>query len=385
MVFAFLVRLPFMFFKGVRYDWWWYAHDASRLVEGKKPYVEYDVYEHNDIPPGYLIVVGFFYAVNKFLGFSVDSVFYNFLMKSWMVFGDIACVYLVYQICIALDLGEVKAKIVALILAFNPYMVFESAYQGHFDSIVAASLLAGLYFAIRGRSFMSGLMLGFGALIKMIPAIGIVLIFKFKRFSEKIKFVLGFLSLIVLTYTAFILWIDSTSFILEPIKYHGSRTDYLRETNKTSTYFFFFYITNTFDKYAIYVEDIWLFFCIPLLLYFAWRYHKMNKVEDAFKGVFFLIAALIATMKFVNPQYLIWILPFMTIYLIMNPEKLREFSYWFLVFWFLIWVGSLYKPLKPLTALLFLPALIAFFFPEDVKRFYLKLRIRIIPQKTIEK
>ena len=382
MIFAFLVRLPFMMFKGVRFDWRWYAHDARNLIEGKKPYVDYVVYEYNDIPPGYLVVVSLLYYINKLLGFPVHSFFYNFLMKSWMVFGDIACIYLVYHICIALNLGEEKAKIASIILAFNPYMIFESAYQGHFDSIVAASLLAGLYFAFKGRPFISGLMLGLGTLIKMIPAIGIILIFKFKRFSEKAKFILGFLSLIILTYTVFILWLDSTSFILEPIKYHGSRTDYLNETNKTSTYFFLLYVTNTFDKYAIYVQEVWLFFCIPLLLYFTWQYHKMKETEEVFKGLFFLTAGLIGTMKFINPQYLIWILPLMTIYMIMNPDKLRERSYWLLVFWFLFWAATLIKLLKPITALIFLPALIGFFF-KDLKQFYLKLRTRIIPQKSI--
>ncbi len=382
---AFLARLPFMFLEGASYDWWWYAQDASQFYRGKKPYVDYVVYEHNDITPGYLIVVTFIYSINKIFGLSVNSIFYNLSMKSWMVLGDILCVYLAYQICMAIDLGEVKSKIVSIILALNPYMIFESSYQGHFDSIVAASLLAGLYFAVKGRPYTSGLTLGIGALVKMIPAIGIILIFKFKRFSEKAKFLLGFFSLIVLIYTAFIAYIGSTSFILEPLKYHGSRTDYLNETNKTSTYFFLLYITNTFDKYGRYVDDIWLFFAIPILLYFTLRYYKKNDdKKEVYVGFFFILTGLIATMKFVNPQYLIWILPFMTIYIIMKPDKIRERAYWVLVFCFLLWAGTLIRWLKPVTGLIFLPALIGFFF-TDLKEFYLKLRAHLIPEKIAAK
>jgi len=385
MIFAFLVRLPFMMITGVRYDWWWYAHDGSNIAKGHKPFVDFSFYGHNCVPPGYLIVVTSFYILVKSFGFSVDSFFYNFSMKSWMVFGDIACVYLVYHICLSLNLGEEKSKIASIIVAFNPYMAFESAWQGHFDSIVAASLLAGVYFALKGRSFLSGLVLSIGFLIKMIPAIGLILIFKFKRYSEKGKFVLGFFSLIALIYAVFIWWIGSLSFILDPIRYHGSRTDYLNETNKTATYFFFLYITNSFDELAIYVQDVWLFFAVPLLSYLAWRYHKMNDEEEIFKGVFFLTAGLIATMKFINPQYLVWILPFMTIYMVMKPDKLREYSYWFLVFWFIFWAGTLIKFLKPVTGIIFLPALLVFFFPKNLKQVYLKLRTQIIPQKSIGK
>ncbi|GIW42743.1 MAG: hypothetical protein KatS3mg077_0025 [Candidatus Binatia bacterium] len=60
------------------------------------------------------------------------------------------------------------------LLALSPLLVLETAFGAHLDMVSAFALSVALYLAVRGKALGSGIALGLGALVKLLPILAVV-------------------------------------------------------------------------------------------------------------------------------------------------------------------------------------------------------------------
>ncbi|MFW3146243.1 MAG: glycosyltransferase 87 family protein [Thermoplasmatota archaeon] len=87
----------------------------------------------------------------------------------------------------------------AFAYALCPIPILETGMAGHFDPVVVLNTVVAFYFLVRERPFMSGAFLGMGFALKLYPLFMVPLFFlAFRKWKERILFVIGFITIPIL-------------------------------------------------------------------------------------------------------------------------------------------------------------------------------------------
>ncbi len=140
-----------------------------------------------DYPPLYVYVLYAASSIKSLFGFlgEYQDIFYSFLIKLTPIIADCIIGLFVYKICDK----KMKTEWVLFAVAtwiLNPVVIVDSACWGQVDSVLALFVLFGVYFAVNKKHWQSGLMLGFGLMLKPQAIIVYPIIF-FILFKDFIK------------------------------------------------------------------------------------------------------------------------------------------------------------------------------------------------------
>lgn len=181
-LFAVLQSMLLVFFApGGRFgdysDFWYYQEMASRLDSGYLPYIHYWV----EYPPLFPWLPVAAYWLSRLLPPAPHPqlwfyVVYGLFMALFAV-GNLAMVYLLGLCLYGRERpGQRKALRCAAFYAllFGPIFV----HAGWFDGVALFFLLLGLYLLLRNKPGLSGLIIGLGAMVKVLPLVLVPVGFK---------------------------------------------------------------------------------------------------------------------------------------------------------------------------------------------------------------
>jgi len=154
----------------------------------------------------------------------------SFLIKSPAMLGDVAAAWIIDMACRRLGVSDVRRQLAVLAWWLNPMVVFDSAVQASWDSIVPTAIIASGLAAIDRKDVTSGAWLAVGALSKLVPVLCIPLVLATvfgrerglaRRFGAILAFAGGGIAMAIL--------------ILIPVIYWGQLSTLLRDTVFTRT------------------------------------------------------------------------------------------------------------------------------------------------------
>lgn len=101
----------------------------------------------------------------------VTSPAFNLVFKGLIFIFDLGVAMMVYRLVLACG-GSARSARIALVMWFlNPLVIWESAVQGAFDSLVGLSIVAAVLFVLTDRPLWAGSAWAVGIMIKLAPAI----------------------------------------------------------------------------------------------------------------------------------------------------------------------------------------------------------------------
>ncbi|MEG0933994.1 MAG: glycosyltransferase family 39 protein [Clostridia bacterium] len=126
---------------------------AARMADGgPSRFYTPDVF--CDYPPGYMYVLGLAGWVIRLFGLPLDGGGAWLVIKMVPICTDIFCALVVYRAA-KTRLGESVAALLALMFAFNPAAILNSAAWGQVDAVLAALVAVSMLAAAQGRWFIS--------------------------------------------------------------------------------------------------------------------------------------------------------------------------------------------------------------------------------------
>ena len=222
-----------------------------------------------------------------------------FMIKLPIILADLACAVMIYKLAVRLNLGEEKALLAAVIWLFNPITYFVSAFWGMFDSIAVFFQLLAIYYLLKRRYLYSGIMLGVGAAVKILPALLLlpITIYLWKR-GERISTIF---SRIILP-AALVFLIASTPFLTTPLEYF----QVLLQHTKSVGGFTYWMALST----LINLSNFWF---VPLVAFGLIAIVMMKRMKPDEYGlmwaIMLTITSFLATSPKVNIQYVNFLIP----------------------------------------------------------------------------
>ena len=137
----------------------------SERMFGMGPTRFYDPDYFCDYPPLYMLLLWFPAALRRLLGLGVNSGAYLMLLKLMPMLADIAAALLVWRVS-RRKLSERGAMLLALMAAFNPAAIANSAAWGQIDALLALAIALCALEAADGRYVRALLWFGAALLVK---------------------------------------------------------------------------------------------------------------------------------------------------------------------------------------------------------------------------
>lgn len=172
------------------FDTFWYRRWAIGLQDGL-----FDIYSRAeaislDYPPAYLFCLYLTGLAYKFFGADSGAALQMFLMKFWPIFFDTVLVAALWRL--GRRYGEEAALFSMLFWAFNPSVLFNTAFWGQTDQLMALLLILSFCLAERERPVLASVVFALAGLTKYQSLFftPVFLLYIFKKYGAK-RFFLG--------------------------------------------------------------------------------------------------------------------------------------------------------------------------------------------------
>jgi uncharacterized membrane protein len=297
---------------------------------------------------GYLPAWGLYTAL-AYKIYSLLPVFpflYYFLLKLAPMLGDLASMQLIYSLTRIVTGRVEKARLSALTFFLCPFIILVSAVWGMFDSIPLAFTLASALLLLLDKPFLSGLCLGMGIYIKVVPIIYLPIHMLYLSSKRNVREAI--IHLLTALLVPFIL-------TMVPLAYFGWETSkaaitIFSQTQRTGEVL-------TYWNISALLNDLFPFssgmlnevFSFPLVRYF-WvlglmvgylLYHKLQKSSSEphslsllLKGYLFATIGFLLTRTFIPEQFVLYLAPL----IIIQAEGWRSEKS---LGWVHVWVSAL--------------------------------------------
>lgn len=301
---AFLIRAVLAPFFGHSWDMYVWVKSGEMFSSGV------DVYSVKNLtdfpwgfyayPPVWLYWLGFAHAIS---GFFPSLSFQVFVIKLPIIFADLAVAVLVSRL--AAETGGLKyAGLASLLWLFNPLVIAISAVWGMFDSIAVALSLFGVLLAYRRKYAASAFVLGVGGAVKLYPLFLMLPLLVYMRIGERISLKKSLLTIIACV-SGLILpaapYITNPIPLLEKLFYHFGNI---------GSFTYWTALSLVSPPAAIPALSYGFFAAI---LYIVYRRTQKSNRPSLFDLSQLTLVAFLATSAKVNVQYVLWVLPFLTI------------------------------------------------------------------------
>jgi hypothetical protein len=337
-----LLRFVLMPYLVWPYDIGAYQYGLAYLVSGYNPYTL-----HASIYPPFVHFTTFpifriayqagasfnFHSISEVIGgirlggmvaMSQISPLFLVLWKIPLLFFDLMTGMLIYCFVKELVTDSRWPKRCFLIWFFNPFAIIISYVHGSYDIAVAFFILLGAYLLFKGNYLSAGLSFGLGTLTKTSPLfvaipLGVVLLFRgftrsfnvltFKANARvTVKFALGCIAPLGLFAPLFIEYANLMSVgISKEIAITGGLNQWFFAADPSRSYLINQYIgavQTVFSYYPVICLALALLFCLFL---------KLNRQALLLITAFFTSWIYLFLPITLQPQYLLWILPILTV------------------------------------------------------------------------
>lgn len=253
---------------------------------------------------------------------------FNFALKLPIIIGDILVGLFIYHF-----VSEYKdadtAKAAFIFWFFNPLVIFTSAAVAQFDVLPALASLLGFIFFVQRKYLFSGMSLAIGVFSKIYPIffVPLYLAFLFKPDeNKKIKLKKSLVSSISLI-SGFLL---TAALLLIPVLLSNSFHQFYDGIFRRSEYIISVGGLTPIDALWMFTDAItWsnelgrpqiiygvltalqLIGIASFLVYFVFKSKQEDSTKNLLRGQVCILVLIFLTSVTVNPQYIIWILPFL--------------------------------------------------------------------------
>ncbi len=245
-------------------------------------------------PPGWL----YWLVLVSSMGGSIN--FKIFMIKLPIITADIAVAVVLYHLGRMLGLDEKRSLITIGVWLFNPITYFISSFWGMFDSIAVFFQLLAIYFLLRDRYSLSGVMIGLGTAVKILPALLILPIMAYLWKKNKSSSKTLALKLILPAVIVFVL--ISAPFLSMPLEYMRTLLQHTRSVGG----FTYWMALSTF----INLSNFWL---IPFIAFVAIFFLIARRMKPDKHGLVWALSvtlvSFLATSPKVNIQYTNFLIP----------------------------------------------------------------------------
>jgi len=258
------------------------------------------------------------------------------LIKLPILVADVVCAFLVKGITAEYG-GRRYGVLAATVWLLNPYVLLTGDMQGSVELIPVAFTLAGILFLKKKRVSLGSIVLGLGVALKLFPIVLLpvlsIFYLRLRRVRDFVKVFLGLIGGLVV----YVVWLSVYGF-----DFAGSLIFYTPFTTVASELI----LTPYASKIGLATISAFVF-CF--ILYMYW-----NVVPESLFEV--VLGFLLVYMAFFDwwPQYLLWLIPFMTVDLILRRKWSRFYFVALLVSAFLF--GLIMFEFAPLNSAFFIPA-----------------------------
>ncbi len=328
---GFLVRLIPSPFTRDPWDMDTWTSIGSAIYSGQNPYA---------LPSNALIYPPLWaiFCTTSYLSYTLtkNPFLQYFTIKLPIIIADILICLAIKKIVYNLTGDTTKARAAMLLYLFNPVTIIFSSLWGMFDAIPTLFAFLSLLYLSQSEYLKSGLTLGIGIGFKgFFPALllpfFLLYVWKKERKLYSCLHYTFYSILIPLVISTPFLIIDSNAYV-SSIMFHANKLP------QNLTYWFLIrelFRTNGIPTTTIIAFSSFLFIASFSMLYFffikkanIWPI-KENPIQTKFifKGSILALLIFFLTSSTVNEQYLVWIIPFLIVYMKGYNQPLKPFFY----------------------------------------------------------
>ncbi|MEM1540439.1 MAG: glycosyltransferase 87 family protein [Candidatus Bathyarchaeia archaeon] len=277
----------------------------------------------------------------------VSPFLYYFMLKLAPILGDSASTHLIYSLTWMVTGDVEKARLSALTFFLCPFIILISSVWGMFDSTPLAFTLASAMLLLLDKPFLSGICLGIGIYIKVVPIIYLPIHMLYLSSKKGIRQALTHL-LTALLAPFMLTMVPLVYFGWDPSKAAITIFSQTQRTGEVLTYWNLSALLNDLFPEIFSSEVLNEVFSFPLVRYF-WvlglmvgylLYHKLQKDSDEpqglslLKGYLFVTIGFLLTRTFIPEQFVIHLAPLIIVQAKdWRPEKMLG--------WRSVWIPAL--------------------------------------------
>jgi Gpi18-like mannosyltransferase len=273
--------------------------------------------------------------MNQFVSSTITSPLFNIIFKTPLLIADALVGIILYKFVLEITKDSKKAKIAFVIWFFNPFVIMVNAIHGAFDVIPAFLSLLAIILVYKENYFWSGMVLMLGILSKLFPVffvpllIGYILSIVYHNqtldYRDKIK-KLSRRYLMFFSGAAFSAIIVTFPIILQG-KWLNAYTSVFTRTatgfpvggispwfiSKIPGYNWIFLWGYKNPGPVLHSSEMIALIAVCVLGVLVFLFSYKNPIKWLFFGSVATLSITYLTSSIVNPQYLIWIMPFLII------------------------------------------------------------------------
>ena len=260
----------------------------------------------------------------------VTSPAFNIMIKLPLIVADLLVGYFIYHIVKHYG-DEIWAKRAFILWVLNPLVIVIGSMMGQFDVLAALMTVAALYFAIKQKYFLVGLLLGLGTLFKVYPIFIFVFYFvlilaiNYQKKSPWLSkqgrvhifslVIGGAVSLV----TVLPFFVNSESFLDVIFR----RTDYQQFGGASVWSLWNAFSNGQSPDVALPWLHIGTLIYLTIVgvavVYAIWVARRIGRpggvaAKEIVIGNMLLIGTMLVVQPLTNPQHLLWLLPFLLLY-----------------------------------------------------------------------
>jgi Gpi18-like mannosyltransferase len=258
----------------------------------------------------------------------VMSPLFNFVVKLPIIIGDIFVGLIIYRF-VSNFKDEQAARKAFIFWFFNPLVIFTGAMVAQFDVLPALTSLLALVLFMQRKYFLAGASLGLGIMAKIYPIyfIPLYITFFFKSDSSKeiewkkgIFRLMSFLAGILLT--GIVLLLPILAFNSFPYFFEGifRRGEYITQIGGLTPWNLIYLFEGGFEWINDYGRAQIIYTVLYILqmsgialvsFHFGFRSGQEQRLRSLLRGHVCILTLIFLTILTVNPQYIIWVAPFL--------------------------------------------------------------------------
>ncbi|MEM2179873.1 MAG: hypothetical protein QXP32_03540 [Nitrososphaeria archaeon] len=278
--------------------------------------------------------LGVFQLSDPNLPLFISSPIFNILLKTPIFIFDLLTGLVIYRFLCDINNKNLAEKAFNL-WYFNPLLIFISSINGQFDIIPTFFLVLSFIELLNNKYIISGLSLGLGIMAKLFPIYFLPLYLVIIIYNNGLKnfkkillpiyfFIIGLFFSIFIIFSPFFLT-NTCQNLLHSIL---ARTTYISSLGGLNFFNiiylpYFEFLINLFNNFSFIVN---IALNIILLIYILIVIFKTLKKGFSIKNIINahikILTVIYLTLLTTNPQYIIWILPFLTLWCVLFNEGL---------------------------------------------------------------
>ena len=222
---------------------------------------------------------------------------FTLLLKGIFLITEAGILYFLFKILPLLNISSDKSAL----YFFNPLVIIEVMGNAHFEVLMTLPLLACIYYALKNKAGVAGILLGISTAAKLLPAMFVPIItLHFLRAKKGMTWAIILLFTLLILFTPVVLSLFFSTGFIESADLFFSKFEF-----NASIYFLFRWIgwqIYGYNAIAI-IGPLLSIIGLCMILYISWK--KGKKENKWIEGLLWIILIYLFTSTTVHPWYLV--------------------------------------------------------------------------------